>query len=231
MEKENPGKKEEVKAYEPQVPFPQRLQKARLEDQFSRFLDMFKKIDINVPFSEALTQMPLYAKFMKEILSRKIKIVEEGIVSLTATCSAVIQNSLPKKMQDPSSFTRPCKIGHADMGKALCDSEANINLMSLSVTQRLSLGELIPTAMTLYMVDRTLAHLEGILEDVLIKVGKFIFPVEFIVIDIEEDKQVPLLLGRPFLATRAALIDVKKGELPLKVGDEAVHFNLNHGLK
>ena len=85
--------------------------------------------------------------------------------------------------------------------------------------------------MTLKMVDITLAHPGGILEDVLIKVGKFIFPVDFIVIDIKEDKQVPLLLGRPFLAIRAALIDVKKGELTLRVGDEAVHFNLNHSLK
>ena len=76
VEKENPRKKEEVEAYEPQVPFPQRLQKVRLEEQFSRFLDMFKKIEINIPFSEALTQMPLYTKFMKEILSRKRKIAE-----------------------------------------------------------------------------------------------------------------------------------------------------------
>ena len=103
--------------------------------------------------------------------------------------------------------------------------------MPLSVVKRLSLGELTPTAMTLQMVDKTLAQPKGILEDVLIKVGKFIFLVDFVVIDIEEDKQVPLLLGRPFLETRAALIDVKKGELTLRVGDEAVHFNLNHSLK
>ena len=81
------------------------------------------------------------------------------------------------------------------------------------------------------MADKTLAQPEGILEDVLIKVGKFIFPVDFVVIDIEEDKQVPLLLGRPFLITRAALIDVKKGELTLRFGDEALHFNLKHSLK
>ena len=134
-------------------------------------------------------------------------------------------------MQDLDSFTIPCTIGNSDMGKALCDSRASINLVPLSVVKRLSLGELIPTAMTLQMADRTLAQLEGILEDVLIKVGKFIFPVDFVVIDIEEDKQVPLLLGRPFLAIGAALIDVKNGELTLRVGDEAVHFNLNHSLK
>ena len=97
------------------------------------------------------------------------------------------------------------------MGKALCDSRARIDLMPLSVAQRLSLGELTPTAITLQMEDRTLAHHEGILEDVLIKVGKSVFLVDFVVINMEEDKQVPLLLGRPFLAIGAALIDVKKG--------------------
>ena len=192
---------------------------------------MFKKMEVNIPFSESLTQMPHYAKFMKDILSRKRKIVEEGVVSLIATCSAVIQRSLPEKMQDPSSFTIPCTIGNSEMGKALCDSRASINLMPLFVVKRLSLGELTPTSMTLQMTDRTLAQPEGILEDVLIKVGKFIFPVDFVVIDIEEEKQVPLLLGRPFLATGATLIYVKKGELTLRVGDEAMHFNLNHSLK
>ena len=97
--------------------------------------------------------------------------------------------------------------------------------MPLSVVKRLSLGELTPIAMTLQMVDITMAQPEGILEDVLIKVGKFILPVDFVMIDIEEDKQIPLLLGRPFLATGAALIDVKKGELTLRVGDEEAHFN------
>ena len=115
------------------------------------------------------------------------------------------------------------------MGKALCDSGANIK--PLSVVKRLCLGELTPIAMTLYMEDRTLAQPGGILEDVLIKVGKFIFPVDFVAIDIEEDKKVLLLLGRPFVAIGATLIDVKKGELTLKVGDEAIHFNLNKSLK
>ena len=103
--------------------------------------------------------------------------------------------------------------------------------MPLSIVKRLSLGELTPTTMTLKMADRTMAQLEGVLEDVLIKVGKFIFPMDFVVMDMEEDTQVPLLLRRPFLATGAALIDVKKGELTLRVGDEVVHFNLNQSLK
>ena len=104
-------------------------------------------------------------------------------------------------------------------------------MMPLSVVKRLSLGELTPTTMTLQLVDKFMAQREGILEDVLIKVGNFIFLVDFVVIDIEEDKQVPLLLGRPFLAIGAALIDVKKGKLTLRVGDEEVHFNFNQNLK
>ena len=224
-------KKEEVQGYKPQVPFPQRLQKAKLENQFSIFLNMFKKMEVNIPFSKALTQMPHYAKFMKDILSRKRKFAKEGVVSLTSTCSAVIQRSLLEKMQDPSSFTILCVIENSKMGKALCDSGSNINLMPLSIVKRLSLGELTPTAMTLQMAAITLAQPEGILANVLIKVGKFLFPMDFVVIDIEEYKQVPLLLGRSFLATGVALIDVKKGERTLRVGDEAVHFNLNRSLK
>ena len=149
MQPNQQGKKEEVKAYNSPVLFPQRLQKEKLEEQFSRFLNMFKKIEINITFSEALTQMPQYAKFMKDILSKKRKIIEEGIVSLKTTCSAMIQKTLPGKMQDPGSFTIPCKIGDVDMGKALCDYGASINFMPLFVAQRLSLGELTPTAINL----------------------------------------------------------------------------------
>ena len=110
---------------------------------------MFKKIEINIPFSKALTQMPQYVKFMKDILSKKRKITEEGIVNLTVTYNAMIQKTLPEKRQDPSSFTIPCKIGDADIRKSLCDYGASINLMPLSIAQRLSLGELTPTAITL----------------------------------------------------------------------------------
>ena len=97
---------------------------------------------------------------------------------LTAICNAVIQNSLPEKMRDLGSFTIPYEIGHADIGKALCDSRASINLLPLFIVKRLSFGELTPIAMTLQITDKTLAHLEGILEYVLIKVGKFIFPMD-----------------------------------------------------
>ena len=104
-------------------------------------------------------------------------------------------------MKDPGSFTIPCSIGKYEFKKALCDSGESINLMPLSVVQRLSLGEFTPIAITLHMADRSMAQPEGILEDVLVKVGKFVFLVDFVVMKMEEDTQVPLLLGRPFLAT------------------------------
>ena len=104
-------KKEGVPAYTPSVPFPHRLQKSRTEEQFSKFLDIFKKIEINIPFAEVISQMPLYAKFLKEILSKKREIAEEGIVNLTTTYSGIIQQKLPAKMKDPGSFTIPCSIG------------------------------------------------------------------------------------------------------------------------
>ena len=134
-------------------------------------------------------------------------------------------------MLDPGSFTIPNSIGNYKFGRALSDSGASINLMPLSMVKRLSLGELTPTTMTLQIAKKSMAQPEGILEDVLIEVGKFIFQVDFIAIDFEEDKQVPLLLCKPFLATRTTLIDVRKRELTLRVGNEEVHFNLNQSLK
>ena len=101
--------------------------------------------------------MPNYAKFLKEILNKKRKIAEEGIVNLTATCSAVVQQKLPAKMKDPDSFTIPCSIGKYEFKKSLCDFGATINLMPMSVVQRLSFGELTLTVITLQMADRSMA--------------------------------------------------------------------------
>ena len=219
--------KEKVKAYTHAVPFPQRIQKVKKEEQFSKFLEIFKKIEISIPFAEAINQMTNYVKFMKEILSKKKRIAGEGVVNFTATYSAIIQRSLPAKMKDLVIFTIPCSIGKYEFKKALCDSGASINLIPLSMVLRLRLGELTPTTIILQMADRSMAQPEGVLEDVLVKVGKFIFPMDFVVMKMEEDNQVPLLLGRPFLATGVALIDFKKGELTLRVRNEAVHFNLD----
>ena len=235
-EEELEGKKERVDRKDihdsrPAMPFPQRLQKSKIEEQFARFLKTFQKLEISMPFTEVVTQMPLYAKFLKDILSKKRKFIGEGIVNLTATCSALMKKELPEKMKDPGSFTIPCMIEGVEIQKALCDSGDSINLMPLSVAKQLSLGELIPTTITLQMADRSMVKLEGVLEDVLVTVGKFVFPVDFIILDMEEDSQVPLLLGRPFLATGAALIDMQKGVLTLRVGDEAAAFDLIKGMQ
>ena len=143
----------------------------------------------------------------------------------------MIKKNLPEKMKDPESFNIPCVIGEFEFQKALCDSGASINLIPLFVAKKLCLGELTPTTVILQMADRTMAKPEGVIEDVLVKVGKFVFPVNFIILDIEEDSQVPLLLGRPFLATGAAQIDIQKGVLTLRVGEEADDFNLLQSLK
>ena len=134
-------------------------------------------------------------------------------------------------MKGLGSFTIPCFIGKYEFKKALCDFGDSINLMPLLMVQILSLGELTPTTITLLMADKSMAQPEAVLEDVLVKVGKFIFPVDFVIMKMEEDTQVPLLLGRPFLAIGVALIDMQKGELTLRVGEEAVHFNINKGLE
>ena len=181
------GSKKKTQNNQPAIPFPQRLQKSRIEEQFARFLKIFQKLEISMPFTEVVTQMPLYAKILKDILSKKWKIAEEGIVNLTETCSAVIKRGLPEKMKDPGSFTIPCTIGEFEFQKALCDSGASINLIPYSVAKKLSLGEITPTTVTLQMADRTLEKPEGIIEDVLVKVGKFIFPADFIILDMEED--------------------------------------------
>ena len=149
-------------------------------------MEIFKKIEINIPFVGAINEMLNYAKFLQDILSKKKKIADEGVVSLTTTCSVVIQKSLPAKMKDPSTFTIPYTIGKYEFKKALCDSSAIINLMPLSMVQRLSSGELTPTTITLQIVDRTMAQPEGVLEDVLVKVGKFIFPVDFVIMKMKK---------------------------------------------
>ena len=98
--------------------------------------------------------------------------------------------------------------------------------MPFSVAKNLNLGEITSTVLSLQMANRSMTSPKGIIEDVLIKVGKFIFPVDFVVLDMEGDEKVPIILGRPFLATSQALVDVESGELTLRVGDDKVHFSI-----
>ncbi|KAL0463358.1 UNVERIFIED_CONTAM: hypothetical protein Slati_0223400 [Sesamum latifolium] len=127
-------------------------------------------------------------------------------------------------------FSIPCTIGNIAFDKVLCDLGASVNLMPYSIFEKLGMHELTPSIITLQLADRSIKYPRGIVEDVLVKVGKFIIPVDFIVLDMEEDKNMPLILGRPFLSTRA-LIDVQKGHLTLRVNDEDVVFNVFRPIK
>ncbi|XP_024018779.1 uncharacterized protein LOC112090822 [Morus notabilis] len=165
---------------------------------------------------EALEQMPNYVKFMKEILSKKRRLGEFETVALTKECGLISQSTLPPKLKDPGSFTILCSIGNTYFDKILCDLGASINLMSMSVFKQLGIGEARPTTVTLQLADRSFVHPEGKIEDVLVRVDKFIFPVDFVVLDYEADKEVPIILGRPFLAAGKTLIDVQKDALVLE---------------
>ena len=143
------------------IPYPEHLKKNKLNKQFTKFMDVFKKLHIKIPFADALEQMPSYVKFMKDILSKKRRLSEFGIVNLTKECSAILHRKLPQKLKDPRSFTIPCTIGNSLFERALCDLGDNINLMSLSTFKRLGLGEARPTTVTLQLADRSLKHPKG----------------------------------------------------------------------
>ena len=169
-------------------------------------MEVFKNLHINIPFADALEQMPSYVKFMKDILSKKRRLSDFETVNLTEECSTIIQRKLPQKLKDPGSFTIPCTIGNTIFERALCDLGASINLMPVSIFRRLGLGEACPTRVTFQLADRSLKNPRGVIEDVLVKVNKFIFPADFIILDMEEDKEIPIILGRPFLATGRAIL-------------------------
>ena len=127
--------------------------------------------------------MPRYVKFMKDVLSKKRKLGDYAIVALSQECSAILQKKLPPKLQNPGSFTIPCAIRNAVFERALCDLGASINLMSWSIFKKLKLGEAHPTTVILQLADRSVTHPRGIIENVLVKVDKFIFPDDFIILD------------------------------------------------
>ncbi|KAM6551168.1 hypothetical protein CsatB_000976 [Cannabis sativa] len=181
---------------------------------------------MNILFIEALEQMQTYRKFMKDILSKNSKLEELEMVALNEECITVLQKKLPPKLKDSGSFNIRCSIGGSIQTKALCDLGASINLMPLSMFKRLKLGEAKAITVTLQMADLSLTYPQGIIEDVLVNVGKFIFPTDFLILDMEEYEYIPIILGRPFLATGRTLIDVQKGELKLRVQKEEETFKV-----
>jgi hypothetical protein len=220
------GKKQVIPSYV-KLPYPHLSKKKEKEaGQLKKFMELFSQLQVNIPFSEAIEQMPLYAKFMKDLLTGRKKPRDGENIALSENCSAIVQKKLLPKLKDLGAFTIPCTIGKVNVGRALCDLGASINLMPLSMMKMLGCGEPKPTKMTLTLVDRSVSHPYGVLEDVLVKVNELLFPADFVILDMEEDDETPLLLGRHFLATGRALIDVEMGKLILRFQNEHVVFNI-----
>ena len=213
------------------IPFPQRLVKHKLDQQYAKFVEHLKKLNITIPFTEAITHMPSYAKFLKDILSNKRSIEEVGTISLNEECSALFLNKLPPKLKDPGSFAIPCIIGDTKFERCLCDLGASVSLMPKTVYQRLNLVDLKPTRMSLQLADKTVRYPEGIAEDVIVMTGKFFVPVDFVVVEMEEDTHTPLLLGWDFLTTADANINVKEGKISFDIGGEKVNFHMFNAIK
>ncbi|XP_057719591.1 uncharacterized protein LOC130934020 [Arachis stenosperma] len=209
----SPPPKPVLKPYVPKAPYPQRLRKDGKDGQFSKFLEFFKRLQINISFAEALEQMPLYAKFLKELITKKRNWEAKETIVLIEECSTIIQKKLPQKLKDTGSFQIPCIIGDITIEKALMKIE-----------------EAKPTRMTLHLADRTFKFPHGVVEDLLVKVGEFIFPADFVVLDMEEEANTSIILGRPFLATVGAIIDVHKGELVLRLHKEKMVFNVSKAM-
>ena len=211
--------------YRSKVPFPQRLAKPSLEAQFEKFIDMLKNIYINIPFAETLSRMPLYANILKDIFLNKRTIEGNATITLSKECSNVIKKS-PPKLGDPGSFSIPCVIGSETIEKAMCVLRASVSLLPLSLFKRIGIGELKPTDITLKLADRCTVCPSRFIENIPVKVGGIYIPADFVVVDIEEDPEVPILIGRPFLATARAIIHVKGGRIVFQVSDEIVGFEM-----
>nr|GEU44834.1 reverse transcriptase domain-containing protein [Tanacetum cinerariifolium] len=215
----------------PSIPYPYRLHDQKLSDktndQKEKIFQIFKDLDFNISFADALILMPKFGPTIKSLLTNKDKLFELATTPLNEHCSAVLLKKLPKKLGDPGKFLIPCDFPRMDECLALTDLGASINPMPLLVWNKLSLPKLTPTLMTLKLADRSISRPIGVAEYVFIKVGKFHFPADFVVVDFDADPRVPLILGRSFLKTERALIDAYARELTLRVNNEAVTFNLD----
>ncbi|KAK4733883.1 hypothetical protein R3W88_008144 [Solanum pinnatisectum] len=180
--------------------------------------------------TKTLEQMPGYAKFMKDMVKNKRAVSFENDNRLQ-NCGVIATRSLVQKKEDLGAFTIPCTIGLLHFAKAFCDLGASINLMPLSIYKKLGLGDPKPTTMLLLMTDRTVKRPIGVLHVVLVKVESFIFLADFVILNCEVDFEVPIILGRPFLATGRALVDMEKGQMKFKLNNEEATFNIYRSIK
>ncbi|GJR25476.1 reverse transcriptase domain-containing protein [Tanacetum coccineum] len=213
------------------IPYPSRRNDQKSREKASNLMEkifqIFQDLRFDISFADALLLMPRFAPTIRNLLMNKEKLLELAKIPLNENCSAMLLKKLPEKLGDPDKFLIPCDFPGMNVCHALADLGASINLMPLSIWKKLSLPELTPTRMTLELADRSITHPKGLAEDVFVKVGKFHFPTDFVVVDFEADPRVPLILGRSFLRTGHALIDVYEGELILRDGDERLIFHVN----
>ncbi|XP_070040254.1 uncharacterized protein [Nicotiana tomentosiformis] len=194
-------------------------------------MEMLKQIQVNIPLIDTLREIPGYAKMMKDLMSRKFDFQDLATVTLTQTCSVVLSRPIAEKLSDPGSFTILCTIGSYAFDKAFCDLGASINLMPLPIYKKLGIGRARTTSMLLKLADRTVKRTSGILDDVLVQVGKFVFPTDFVILDCNIDEEIPIILGRLFLATRRDLIDCEIGELKMRLNNDEITFNVQKSMR
>ncbi|KAJ9552979.1 hypothetical protein OSB04_017024 [Centaurea solstitialis] len=207
------------------VPYPARLRKEKKEAQYRKFIDLIKRVDINVPLVDLIAGVPSYARFLKELVANNARMGTEEIAFLNAECSATLSDTLKKG--NPGSFIIPCYFGKSVSCRALADLGDSINLMRLSFYQKLGLKGLKNTRMTIQLADRSIKYPVGIAEDVIVRVGKFDFPADFVILDIKDEVKVPLILGRPFLNTASAVIHVAERELSLGIGEDRITLSID----
>ncbi|XP_051136524.1 uncharacterized protein LOC127255175 [Andrographis paniculata] len=201
------------------APFPYRLMKPAKSDKDKEIIEMFKKVELSIPLLDAIKQVPCFAKFLKELCTKKKKLRGDENVLAGEIVSAVLQRKLPQRCGDPSMFVVPCKIGKMEIRRAMLDLGAAINVMPKSIFNSLNIGPLKETGIVIQLADRTNAHPEGIIEDVLVQVNELIFPVDFYVLDMHDENSPnpsPILLGRPFMCTAHTKIDVRTGTLTME---------------
>ncbi|GJR09084.1 reverse transcriptase domain-containing protein [Tanacetum coccineum] len=192
----------------------------------SKFMEIFWNLHFELSFADALLHMPKFAPMFRKLLNDKDKMIELTKTPVNENCSAVILKKFPEKLGDPGRFLIPCDFPEMNECLALADLGASINLMPLSIWKELSLPALTKTRMILELADRTISTPTGIAEDVFVKVGTFFFPADFVVVDYVADPRVPLILGRPFLRTARALIDVHGEQMTLRHDDQSVTFKV-----
>ncbi|XP_070023248.1 uncharacterized protein [Nicotiana sylvestris] len=195
--------REDVK---PPPPLPRRLARKVDDRKLEKFYEILKQLSVNIPFVEAFQEMSGFAKYLKDLITKK-RTTKNEVVNVTQRVSPIIATSTVQNKEDRGAFTIPCTIGAHDFARALCDNGASINLNPLAIYKQAWLGMPRPTSMRLQMADHSIKRPMVIVNDVLVKVGKFHLPANFIILDCAVDKEIPNILGRLFLAIGRALMD------------------------